>query len=119
MSAINNNSENWSSHTKKEVEDHIKARLDSTITASSIKAFGFAQGVMYNPATDTYPTYVEMLNRDGTSAIWSGSTRTLISNSYYKISMKLKTFVIQNRSTNNAFYPIAIAGAQYNNHTDG
>lgn len=120
--AISSNSEKWAGHTKEEVEAHIKARFNEkldTSALSNIKPFGFAQGVLYNPATDSYPTYVEMLNRDGTSAIFSGPTRTLVDNSHYLISMKLKTFVIQKRSTNNAFYPIAIAGQQFSNMTDG
>lgn len=117
MAAINSNSENWAGHTKKEVETHIKARLDSTIAASSIKAFGFAQDVLYNPATDTYPTYVEMLQSDGTSAIKSLTKTTKSTN--YLISMKLKNQVEQLVSTGNAWFPIAIAGRQYSNMTNG
>ncbi len=118
MAAISNNTESWSGHTKVEVENHIKARLDSTIAASSIKAFGFAQNVMYNPATDAYPTYVEMLNEDGSSAIWSGPTKTT-SGGNYIISMKLKTYAVQKVTTSSAWFPIAIAGRQYQNLVDG
>lgn len=118
MAAINSNSENWAGHTKKEVENHIKARLNSTITASSIKDFRFSQDVMYNPATDTYPTFVEMLQSDGTLAI-SSLTKTTVSSSHYLISMRLKNAVEQLVTTSNAWYPIAIAGRQYSNMTSG
>ena len=119
MAAINSNSENWAGHTKKEVENHIKARLNSTIAASSIKALGFSQDVMYNPATDTYPTYIEMLQSDGTYAIKSDPTKTTVSSSHYLISMRLKNAVEQLVTTSNAWYPIAIAGRQYSNMTNG
>ena len=118
MAAISNNTESWSGHTKSEVEAHIKARLNDTIAASSIKAFGFAQDVMYNPATDAYPTYVQLLNQDGTSAIWSGPTKTT-SGGNYIISMQLKAYAVQKVTTSSNWFPIAIAGRQYQNLVDG
>ena len=121
MAAISSNSEKWGNHTKVEVENHIKARFNEkldTSALSNIKPFGFAQGVLYNPATDTYPTYVQLLNSDGTSAIWSGPTRTT-NNSNYIISMQLAAYAVQKVTTVNAWFPIAIAGKQYSNLTSG
>ena len=118
MAAIANNTENWHGHTKQEVENHIKARLNATVASSSIQPLGFDADNMYNPATDTYPTYIYLLNCDGTDAVVQGPTKTT-SDGHYIISMRIGNLVKQSRSTSNNYYPILIAGMQYANMTSG
>lgn len=84
---------------------------------TNFASLGFAQNVMYNPA-DEKPTFVEMLQRDGTSAIFSGPSKS-DEGTYNLISMRLRNEVTQVRSQNNAFYPVAIAGKQFVNMQSG
>jgi hypothetical protein len=85
--------------------------------SSHIKGFYVSGDVYYNPMR-LYDTYLNLYQSDGTYAAKTYPTGYTQNNKYF-IDVTLKSDVTQKETVANNFYPIAIAGRQYVNMTDG